>query len=1332
MANSSGKSRNSKSNGRRVGMILAAFIACALAAPEARAAVRNIDFAKKMTLTPSATVLAKIGETAWADFPVLVRLPAEVSEQLQSANGTDLFFTDENDASLPFEVETFNPSGTTFVWVKVPSLSAATELTVWFGGASNQDNDPTAVWSRYVGVWHYAPSDAGGSIVADATGHGLTGSTTGALSTYAGPFGGDAIHGTATVTAPNYDALVPNAGQFTASGWFKAPSQVGDYLTFVSKKTGLNWDDAKGWYLEMAQSKTKMNLVLGNSTTSATIPDVSANWNHFSIVSDGTNVKVYMNGSTSAAITKAYAVTASGRDFVISPNKADNCTDEYRIRKGAASATETALEYATMADTAFFDLGAIESVDDTAQVFETPTIVRNDNGTYTVTVVLRENNGDVGAIYDAGATAVTNILATAATPGTFTDTPANLTADTTYKFAAYGKNTNGTEVVAKGGVFYNGDLSIEKISDAVENGLVPGVFRISRADTAHDLTVTYTVGGTAAAGQTYTAPSGTATIPAGSTSVDVEVVPLLDAATTEDKTVALALAAGLYGINAQAGSAVMTVVNLAVPTGFNTWVATADGLASVGSNWSEGHAPLATENVLFDGRFSTADCEWDAAASATVASWTQAADYSGAVTFKTTFAEADATLTALTITGDAVINGGTWTLPTATSSQTSPLYRLKVSVGGSLTVASGASINASGKAPWTTESGGAYGGSCDSTSAYGSVLEPAAPGQSFKTPGGATGENAHPAFGGGAVWLEVAGATTLNGSILANGVIHWGWDAYCGSGGGIYLKTASLAGSGTISADGNSAGGSNGGNASAGGRISILLTDAAEMALPLANVHALGSSEYSHTGGAGTVVIRTTTLTRGRLVIRNLPAYGSYKHYPPKARTTPVVAGETWMFDEVVFGANGVLRVPEGTTLSLPNGLASVSGSSDLGANRGFCGILLDGGTLDITDTAATSHVVGNGQWMLSPNAPLTLNGSLTVEGGASVGAIRLRNDSTNNFTKMDLTVKGSMTVASDGYILAEGAGLTGDDKIPASLFAGTTYGAHGGAVGCTSETAAPADVAYDSIISPSLPGNRGSGTARYGSGVAFLTVKGALTLNGTASADAIGGHWYGAAGTINITAGSLSGSGKITANGNQGGQWDADNNYHLYPGGGRVSVRLTDNGATFSEAWMANIQARGVSYMGGESGNQRLHHSTAGTVYLQDGTQKEGAGVVRIFQNNATVNWTTACTNDFTSFPSTRHGGESDDLRMANLEIGGGAHVFVSVDKARAGSISLAEHSTLNLNGKTLTVRRAYAGGTKLMPGTYTAASLADYLVDSGAGGELVVSGGGFSLKVR
>ena len=153
-----------------------------------------------------------------------------------------------------------------------------------------------------------------------------------------------------------------------------------------------------------------------------------------------------------------------------------------------------------------------------------------------------------------------------------------------------------------------------------------------------------------------------------------------------------------------------------------------------------------------------------------------------------------------------------------------------------------------------------------------------------------------------------------------------------------------------------------------------------------------------------------------------------------------------------------------------------------------------------------------------------------------------------------------------------------------------------------------------------------------------------------------------------------------------------------------------------------------------------RLHHSTAGTVYLQAGTQSEGHGSVRIFQNNAAVNWTTVCTNDFTAFPSTRHGGENDDLRRVALEIGAGAHVLVTVDNARVASLSVAEHSTLNLNGKKLNVKSAKVNGVKLVPGTYAAGStleigegtLADYLVDSATGGELIVGGVGLSIIVR
>ena len=97
---------------RLLPLVLLAFV---LAAPPARATVLPTDFAHKMTLTPSATALAKIGESSFADFPVLVRLPAEASELLRSANGTDLLVMDENGTSCPFEVDTFAPSGETLV-----------------------------------------------------------------------------------------------------------------------------------------------------------------------------------------------------------------------------------------------------------------------------------------------------------------------------------------------------------------------------------------------------------------------------------------------------------------------------------------------------------------------------------------------------------------------------------------------------------------------------------------------------------------------------------------------------------------------------------------------------------------------------------------------------------------------------------------------------------------------------------------------------------------------------------------------------------------------------------------------------------------------------------------------------------------------------------------------------------------------------------------------------------------------------------------------------------------------------------------------------------------
>ena len=325
------------------------------------------DFSKKTAFTPSATALAKIGATVWTNFPVLVRLPASVSSQLRTAGGTDLLVKDEGGAELPFEVETFNPAGTTFVWVSVPALSSSTKLTVMFSGAANTNNDPTAVWSRYAGVWHFAPSAAGTMTVPDATGHGLDGSATNTLATYAGPAGLGALKAATVVRTPDYDSKLANAAKFSASGWFKAPEQVNSWMSVASKKIGITmgtngenlWNIDKGWYLQLPQAKVTLDLIY-NSKSSASIPDVTANWNYFQVVSDGSTVKVYLNGSTTAAMSVNYTVKASGTQYQICPAK--GCSREYRIRNGAASAAETALEYATMADESFFTMGEVETV----------------------------------------------------------------------------------------------------------------------------------------------------------------------------------------------------------------------------------------------------------------------------------------------------------------------------------------------------------------------------------------------------------------------------------------------------------------------------------------------------------------------------------------------------------------------------------------------------------------------------------------------------------------------------------------------------------------------------------------------------------------------------------------------------------------------------------------------------------------------------------------------------------------------------------------------------------------------------------------------------------
>lgn len=864
-----------------------------------------------------------------------------------------------------------------------------------------------------------------------------------------------------------------------------------------------------------------------------------------------------------------------------------------------------------------------------------------------------------------------------------------LSVDATYEIQVYAENSNGA-VTNTVGYIYNGALSLEWVKDADEYKCVPGEVLVSRPSPEYlPLTVNYsitpkTVG---TEGTTWEAPQSV-TIQPGETSATLTVKPIPDSGISEDITVTVNTAEGNYEDAAQGVDVV--IKNLTTPSGYNVWVAMdgSDGLASTASNWSNG-APTSEDKVLFDGDFSSVDCVWDDAATVTVQEFNTTDAFTGKITFGTTF---DGSFTSFATTGNMTINGGTLTHKSHTSTYKCDYYRLKLSIGGNLTVGAHGSISARAKGSYCVPTGraaSAYGGSYNGNRAWGSLAEPVSVGTSGHNTGDA-------AWAGGALWIEVAGAANVNGSISANGIKGQVGDAFAGSGGSIYLRSATLAGSGTISADCEMVDRSSNTRSGAGGRISILLTSGEFTDFPSANITAYAANpSYANVGGCGTVLVRTPAKPNGILYLadRSTRYNSAYGYHPKFNYATDIPNNATWRLDGIVFGYGAILRVANGSTLELPNGLTSVTG----GASDASSGILVDGGTLTIPDGNQTI----SGGWVFEPNQEFTINGDLTLSNSGKVGAMYIYATTTNELRRCRLRVTGNMTVDEGASIYAVQGGY---DAANASVPGGTSISVHGGQCGYQS-----GNKSYGSVFNPQEAGAFGVGTAHHpGSGAVILKVDGTLTMNGKANTDAVwksGDQRPGAAGTINITAGRLEGTGSMSANGSERAYWYADRNKCGDSAGGRIAVRLTDSGATFSDYWVAHINAMGKTYTGtngdgGTPAEKAANSASAGTVYLQAGNEAEGAGTIYVRNDNKS-------TYDavYTPLPSTKFGGENDVYKKASLVVDGKSIVKL-FDSLKMQKLDVATNSGLDLNGKTLTVKNAKIGGDKVPVGKHIVAA--------------------------
>jgi len=103
------------------------------------------------------------GTETLRDFPALIKIPDGLTGfdyRDSSTEGRDVCFLGADGQPLACEIDTWNPDGDSYVWVRVPELTKATTITARWGksgGRGAAGAQRQGVWNDdYMGVWHFS------------------------------------------------------------------------------------------------------------------------------------------------------------------------------------------------------------------------------------------------------------------------------------------------------------------------------------------------------------------------------------------------------------------------------------------------------------------------------------------------------------------------------------------------------------------------------------------------------------------------------------------------------------------------------------------------------------------------------------------------------------------------------------------------------------------------------------------------------------------------------------------------------------------------------------------------------------------------------------------------------------------------------------------------------------------------------------------------------------------------------------------------------------------------------------------------------------------------
>ena len=302
----------------------------------------------------------------YTNFQVLVRL----SETRQSGfryadcgeNGSDVRFTLPDGSLLAHEVDTWNTSGESLVWVNITNLTAATKFRMYWKprqGVELPVVEPALTWPKYAGVWHF--SDAYPTNASDSSANHYDAVSTASDTTQIdGPVGKTYYHPTANayktgITVPLLGGIA-NVQNFTISGWMKADSSSCGYA-ILAIKGGVDTD---GWGINMQNKATQVTFRGRNNMRYFDCPSITT-WRYFTCVYTwGGNVTVWVDGTNKKSSSPVYASESPGIEFTFAGGLVGS-SDELRIRNGATSEAHAQADYKTQTDDGFLAYGPVEN-----------------------------------------------------------------------------------------------------------------------------------------------------------------------------------------------------------------------------------------------------------------------------------------------------------------------------------------------------------------------------------------------------------------------------------------------------------------------------------------------------------------------------------------------------------------------------------------------------------------------------------------------------------------------------------------------------------------------------------------------------------------------------------------------------------------------------------------------------------------------------------------------------------------------------------------------------------------------------------------------------------